>query len=455
MRHPLLAPDLSEIIAERQEDVLRDFFSGHHPADIAEMLDDLQPEEVRFVLGLLNGRERATVFSYLDAPLQDGVAGLMERTDLAALITFMSHDERADLIGRLPPERTEQILPLLAWAEREDIRRLGSYDEHTAGSVMTSDYVTLPADSTAAAALDRLRREAPDKETIYYCYVVDENRKLIGFVSLKDLILAPPGRLVGDIMQTSVVSVRVDENKDVAAKMLAEYDLIALPIVDADGKLVGIVTHDDVIDVIVEEATEDVQRMAGVEPLDESYLETPFVTLWGKRGFWLGILFVGEFLTATALGGYEEAFKRFPVLVLFIPLIISAGGNCGSQSATLITRALALGEVRPGDWLRIVWHESFMGLSLGLTLGLLGFLRAWFIPESARGDNIDAATLAVVVGLGVSVVVVCGNLAGATLPLILKRVGMDPALMSNPVVASLVDVTGIVAYFAIAEMLLM
>jgi magnesium transporter len=189
--------------------------------------------------------------------------------------------------------------------------------------------------------------------------------------------------------------------------------------------------------------------------LDAGYLETPFVTLWGKRGFWLGILFVGEFLTATALGGYEEAFKRFPVLVLFIPLIISAGGNCGSQSATLITRALALGEVSPGDWLRIVWHESFMGLSLGLTLGLLGFIRAWFIPETARGDQLDPAMLSVVVGLGVSVVVVCGNLAGATLPLILKQLKMDPALMSNPVVASLVDVTGIIAYFAIAEALLM
>jgi magnesium transporter len=454
MRHPLLAPDLRELINEGDEAALREFFAGHHPAETAELLDDLAPQEAAFVLNLLEGRERAAIFSYLDAELQDGIAETMERGGLAALLTYMSHDERADLVTRLQPERVEQIMPLLARAEREDIRRLSSYEEGTAGGVMTSDYALLPAEATAAAAIDKLRQEAPDRETIYYCYVVNDQRKLVGFVSLKDLILAPASRRVSEIMETDVVSARVDEDQQVAAQKLMEYDLIALPILDAEDRLVGIVTHDDVIDVIVDEATEDVYRMGGVSPLGESYLRTPFLTLWGKRGFWLAILFVGGFLTTSALANYEDVFEEIPALVLFVPLIISAGGNCGSQSATLITRALALDELAPSDWFRVLWHEILMGASLGLTLGLVGFARAWFVPTGAA-EQVDLFQLAEVVAIAVSVVVLAGNLVGALLPLALKRVGLDPALMSNPLVASMVDVTGIVAYFAIAKALML
>jgi magnesium transporter len=454
MRNPLLAPDLRELITERDEAGLREFFVGHHPAASAELLDDLRPEEVLFVLNLLDGRERSAVFSYLEPSLQDGVTGLMERRSLAALLTYMSHDERADLVSRLPKERVEQIMPLLAHAEREDIRTLASYGKGTTGAVMTSDYATLPAELTAAQALDRLRREAPDRETIYYSYVVDDQRRLIGFVSLKNLILAPPQRPISQIMQTDVVSATVDEDRELAAQKLMEYDLIALPVVDAQGRLVGIVTHDDVIDVIVDEATEDVYRLGGMEPLGDSYLRTPFATLWGKRGMWLAILFVGGFLTTTVLAIYEPVFQELPALVMFMPLIISAGGNCGSQSTTLITRALALGEINPGDWFRVLWHEILMGASLGLALGLVGFLRAYFTaPESLEG--IDPARLSMVVAMGVAVVVLWGNLVGALLPLLLKRGGFDPALMSNPLLASLVDVTGIVAYFAIAKAVLL
>lgn len=459
MRHPLLAPDLRELILERDEAGLREFFLGHHPADSAELLDDLAPDEVLFVLKLLDGRERAAVFSYLDPPLQEGVSGLMERPALAALLTYMSHDERADLVSRLPDEQVDQIMPLLAHAEREDIRTLASYREGTTGAVMTSDYATLPAESTAAQALDRLRHEAPDRETIYYCYVLDEQRRLIGFVSLKDLILAPPGRPISKIMQKDVVSATVDEDRELAAQKLMEYDLIALPVVDAEGRLVGIVTHDDVIDVIVDEASEDVYRLGGMEPLGDSYLRTSFASLWGKRGMWLAILFVGGFLTTTVLAHYEPVFEELPALIFFLPLIISAGGNCGSQSTTLITRALALGEINPRDWFRVLWYEALMGASLGLALAVVGFLRAYFTPAPdvlpAGGPYVDPIRLSLVVAAGVAVVVLWGNLVGALLPLILKRAGFDPALMSNPVLASLVDVTGIVAYFAIAKLVLL
>lgn len=454
MRNPLLAPDLREFVAERDEAGLRDFFQGHHPADAAELLDDLEADEVLFVLGLLAGRERAAIFDYLDKTLQEAIAQSMTDHDLAALVTYMSHDERADLMERLPTERTEHIYPLLARAEREDIRRLQSYADGTTGAVMTSDYATVPADETAAAAIDRLRHEAPDRETIYYCYVVDEERHLKGFVSLKNLILAPPYRRVSQIMQTEFVRARVDDEAESTAKRLAEYDLLAIPVVDHDDKLVGIVTHDDVIDVIVEEATEDVHRLGGVGPLEAAYLETKFVTLWRNRAFCLVLLFIAGFLTTTALAAFDADFQKVPALVLFIPLIISAGGNCGSQSATLITRAMALGELTPRDWFRVFGHELLMGASLGVVLGAVGFLRALVIPSDTYSDG-ELMRLAGTIGLAVSVVVLCGNLVGALAPLLLKRFGFDPALMSNPVVASLVDVTGIVTYFLIAQVVLL
>jgi magnesium transporter len=298
-----------------------------------------------------------------------------------------------------------------------------------------------------------LRQEAPDKETIYYCYVINEARKLVGFISLKDLILAPASRRVGEIMETDVVSARADEECESAARKLGEYDLLALPIVDAEDRLVGIVTHDDVLDFVVEAATEDVYRMGAVEPLGDSYLRTSFLTLWGKRGFWLAILFVGGFLTTSALTQFEHVYERTPALVLFLTLVISAGGNTGSQSATLVTRALALGELRPSDWFRVLAHETVMGLSLGFTLAAVGFMRAWFTPSSAI-EHTDLWRLAEVVALSIAVVVLIGNLLGALLPLLVKRMGFDPGLMSNPVMASLVDVTGTVTYFLIAQSML-
>ncbi|HWA98419.1 MAG TPA: magnesium transporter [Pirellulales bacterium] len=453
MRHPLLAPDLRELIVDQDKEALREFFAPHHPAESAELLEDLEPAEALFVLELLDGRARAAVLSYLNPQMQDGIASLMQRGDLAETLTYMSHDERADLVARLPHERVEQIMPLLARAEREDIRLLTAQQEGSAGAVMTSDYATLPAEATAAAALDKLRHEAPDRETIYYCYVVDEQRRLVGFVSLKDIILAPPSKRIVDIMQVDVVHGRVDEDREEIAKKLLEYDLIALPIVDQQDRMVGIVTHDDVADVLVDEATEDVQRLGGLTPLEEGYLDTPFLELWRKRVFWLAVLFAGGFLTTTALSSFEQVYEDVPALVLFMTLITAAGGNCGSQSTTLITRALALGELTPGDWLRVLGREILMGASLGLALAGAGFLRAWLTPRAATG-NVDIYRLSEVVAVSVAVVVLCGNLVGALLPLALKRVGLDPALMSNPVVSCLVDVTGIVGYFAIAEFML-
>jgi magnesium transporter len=328
------------------------------------------------------------------------------------------------------------------------------YQENTAGALMTTDYAWLPAQITVAEALDRLRLQAPDKETIYYVYVLDGHRRLLGVVSLRDLILASRQAVVRDIMEKEVVSVRVTDDREQVAKEIARYDLLAIPVIDEERRLVGIVTYDDVIDVVVQEATEDVHRMGAVEPLAENYLQADFVTVWRKRAFWLACLFVAELFTFTALAHFEDAIAAVVALSLFVPLCISTGGNSGSQAATLITRAMALGQVTLGDWLRVLRHELLMGLALGLTLGLIGFVRASLTPESVLG-NADRWTLALVIGQAVTVICLWGTLVGSMLPLLFRRLGVDPGIGSSPFVATFVDVTGIIIYFSIASVFLL
>ncbi len=248
--------------------------------------------------------------------------------------------------------------------------------------MMTTDYAWLPRDLSVAQAIEDLRKQASDKETIYYIYVLDENRRMLGFVSLRNLILAKPAAMVDDIMQPEVISVRVDADREEVVKTVRRYDFLAIPVVDEQHRLVGIITHDDAIDVVVEEATEDALHLGGVSAITESYLEAPFVTIWRKRAVWLACLFVAELLTFTALTQFETAMKAVVVLGMFLPLVISTGGNSGSQAATLITRALAVGDVKLTDWWRVLRHELLMGLALGSTLGVIGFGRAWLTPKS-------------------------------------------------------------------------
>ena len=451
MRNPLLAPDLRELVEEQDELGLRDFFNSHHPATAAELLEDLEPEEALYVLRQLDPRPRAELFSYLEAPLQDALVARMDREAVADLLTAMRHDERADLASRLPQERVDVILPLLARVEREDIRRLASYEEGTAGAVMTTDFATLPPEITAGASIDVLRQVAPDRETIYYCYVLDHDYRLIGFVSLKNLILAAPDRKIKDIMETQVVSASVDDDQEKVAQTLTRYDLLALPIVDADGRLLGIVTHDDVIDVMVEETTEDVHRMGAVGAMVENYLDTPFATVWWKRSVWLSCLFIAELATFTALSEFHDTIEAISVLALFVPLCISTGGNSGSQAATLITRALALGQLSPSDWFRVIRHELAMGIALGLTLGGIAFVRTALTKASVL-KGADRWDLTLTISSSVAAICLWGTLIGATLPILFRKMGIDPAFASSPFVATFVDVTGIIILFSFVHL---
>jgi magnesium transporter len=307
---------------------------------------------------------------------------------------------------------------------------------------MTTEYASLPANITVGEALQRLRNVAPDNEMIYYIYVVDDERHLLGFISLRDLILAKPSAVIGDLMERDVISVRGNDDREEAAKRLARYDFLAIPVVDEQNHLVGIVTHDDVLDVLREEAVEDVQRIGGVTPLRLSYLQTALFTLTWKRGIWLTILFFTALLTTFALKTYDQELLRWEWLVVFIPLVVSTGGNSGNQSATLIISALTTGDVTLKDWMHVVRRELIIGLLLGAGLSILGFGIALLHAPSAAE--------AIVVPVTILFVVTCGTLVGSLLPLVFRRIGLDPALMSNPFVAGIIDIVGIVIYMNVA-----
>lgn len=454
MVNPLLLPEIRLMIAEQDDQGLSEIMTELHPASIAEFAEGLSVEEAWELLSHSDVHRQAEVFPFFSPEKERELVEGLGRERMSKLLEAMSHDDRVDLLKRCDEGMVESLLPLIAKADREDIRRLLTFPEHQAGSVMTTDYATLPPDITVQEALNQLRQQAPDKETIYYVYVIDEARHLIGFVSLRDLILAKPHALIRDIMTEDVVTVRADQDQEEVARQLAKYDFLAMPVVDDQNRIVGIITHDDVLDVLEEEATEDALHMGGVAAMADSYLETPFATVWRKRAIWLSCLFVAELFTFTALAHYEEAIASVIALSLFVPLCISTGGNSGSQAATLITRAIALHHITPGEWWKVLRHELFMGLALGVTLGAIGFVRAAMTPESVLG-NADRWMLAIVIGQSVSAICLWGTLVGSMLPLVFRRLGFDPGYASSPFVATFVDVTGIVIYFSIAKVWLL
>jgi magnesium transporter len=460
MAHPLFSPEVRLMLEENNEAAMKELCDALHPATVAESLaEGFSVEEVWRILGHTSIENQATIFGYFPLERQVELVEGTGRQHMARLIEEMSPDDRADLLRRLPRPVADSLLRLVDEADRRDIATLVQYAEGTAGALMTTDYAWLPDNITAGEALERLRLQAPDTETIYYIYVVNEQRKLLGVVSLRDVLLKPRQVLVRDFMEKQIVTVKASDDRETVAQEMARYDLIAIPVVDDDNRLVGIVTHDDVIDVVVSEATEDLQRQAGVGPLAENYLEASFVKVWWHRAVWLAALFVAEMFTFNAMAFFDDAMKAVTVLALFVPLCLSTGGNSGSQAATLITRALALGQATTSAWMRVLRHEIAMGLVLGLTLGTIAVARTYLLTpahvlENPDGRVIGLHSLTLVIGLAVMSICLWGTLVGSMLPLVFKKLGVDPAMASSPFVATFVDVTGILIYFNIARMVL-
>jgi magnesium transporter len=450
MRHPLLVPDLRELIRDGEIAGLRDLFTEHHPGRVAEMMEDLEITEADAVFGVLPPRSRAEVLSYLDKDRQVQLVTAMTPKESAELLHLMSHDERASLVTRLDEEVVDLVLPFLAQAEREDIRRLASYEPGTAGAAMTTDYVTLPQHLAVRDALERLRHEAPDRETIYYCYVVDHQRRLIGFVSLKRLILSRRTALIEEIMQRDIIFARVETDQETVARQIDKYDLLAIPIVDASEMLVGIITHDDAMDILRQEQTEDMLAFGGVsrdtEAREETYWQARIVEAVRRRIGWLLFLFVAGFLTKYVSQFFKNVQLRLPDLIDFIPLMIGTGGNAGSQTVGTIIRGLALGEIQRSQAYRVLFREWLTGALLGAFLGCLGFVYTWILHRNVP--------FAGVIGLAILFICMWANSVGAVVPMLAKRFGIDPAVVSAPLISTLVDATGLIIFYTVAIILL-
>ena len=441
--NPILIPELRAMLAEGDVAGLREVAAELHPATAAEFTEGLDDRELWRTLEAAGVQRQAEIFPYYPLNRQVELVKAGDREHLGPLLEHMAPDNRADLLRALDPELVEEILPLVAKAERHDIRMLLSCPEGSAGALMTTEYASLPADVSAGEAIARLRSQAPDSESIYYIYVLDADRRLLGFVSLRDLILARPTALVSDLMQRDPISVRVEEPRERVVEKLARFDFIAIPVVDEHDRLVGIVTHDDVLDAVRQEATDEAQRIAAITPLGAGYLEAALVSMTWKRGVWLAILFATAAVTAMVLAKWRSPHAW---LVAFIPLVIASGGNSGNQSATLVITALSTGDCTLGDWPRILRRELILGLLLGGLLAIPGYLLAVvYAPTPAA---------ALVIPLTVAGVVLMGTLVGSTLPLLFRSLGLDPALMSNPFVSAIVDIVGIVLYTTIALLVL-
>lgn len=417
-----------------------------HPADAAAVLDDLEPWQIGDLLEKLDLSRRAAVFGYLKPEVQVALARLFDRQQLAELITEMDADDRADVFNNLSSDQQSALLPDLAHAEKENIRDLAAHAEGTAGALMTSEYATLARSLTAQAAIDVLRREAPNKETIYRAYVIDEDHRLIGAVRLSDLILAPADTLVEALMDRDPVTVGLNDPQEEVARKIARYDILAVPVTDEAGKLVGLVTHDDALDALEEEATEDFHKLGTVERLPGSVRDVRISTLYQKRVVWLALLVFGNLFSGAGIAYFEDTISAYVTLVFFLPLLIGSSGNAGAQAATLMVRALATGDVQMRDWRRLLGREIVVSMALGATMALAVSLIGIF-----RGGP----GVAVVVACTMVLVVVIGSLIGMSLPFLLHRLKLDPATASAPLVTTIADAVGVVIYFTIATAFLL
>jgi magnesium transporter len=451
-----VAPELLYLLAGDPAE-FAEVVAGMQPADIAEALHNLAPEGAARVLTALPFDVAVLV---LDEPELENRLEIMRVLDAPTCGNFlaaMSADQQAELFREMPEEERERLYPTLHPKAQEALRLLLRYPPESAGGIMTTEFLTVPTTWTVEEALQLIRRVGGAKETVYAVYVVDPtNGTLRHVVSLRELMLSDRSRRVVDLGSTrKVLTVSPRTDREDVAKLISKYDLLAVPVVDTDGRVLGIVTVDDVIDALVAETTEDVQKFGGMEALDEPYMEITLARMLRKRAGWLAALFIGEMLTATAMGYFEHEIARAVVLALFVPLIISSGGNSGSQATSLIIRAMALGEVRLRDWWRVALRELPSGLCLGAFLGVIGVFRILLWQAVGWYDyGPHYPKVALTVGVALLGVITFGSLAGSMLPFVLRRFGFDPASASAPFVATLVDVTGLIIYFTVALVIL-
>lgn len=438
----IMREEIHEIVGEGRIEDVRDFLAEQDPYDVAEYIEDLEPQQIAGIVHVLGDPLGPDAFQKLDIEVQVAALQVMPRLDGAKLIERMDPDERVDLIKALPDEVAERILPLIAQAKRNEIARLVTYEEGTAGSVMTTEYVAVDEELTVAEALSELRRIAPDRDTLYNVFVVDTSRLLVGVIPLKSLFVLPSLAVVKDVMKRDVKYVDATVDVEEVMRMVRDYDLVSVPVADGQQRLLGIVTIDDIVDVFEEEATEDMYHY-GAAGEHLRYLPTNPIRLARERVVWLILLTVAGFFSGWVIHRYQSMITSVFALAVFIPVINAAGGNAGTQASTVIIRGLATGEVALSDSLKIFWKEILVGLCVGVVVAIVGGIRGYWIENSFR--------LALTVGLAMVSVVTIATTLGAVLPLIFKRINLDPAVVSGPFIASILDIVALLIYLEIAK----
>ncbi|HET7534918.1 MAG TPA: magnesium transporter [Candidatus Didemnitutus sp.] len=449
-----LKAELSTLLAQKDASALKQKLAPWLPADLAPIVSELPVEQLAVLFRGCSKELAAATFSYLEHGAKHKLLKTLTQPQAAALLNELPPDDRTAFLNELPLDLAMQLIGLLTPEERKVAQDLLAYPEHSVGRMMTLDYVTVHPEWTVREALDYIRQHGIDRETLSVVFVVDDFGRLLDDIRVRRFLLADFDTPVRSLMDGNYTSLSPNDDREKALQVFRKYDRVALPVTTPEGKIIGIVTADDMLDVAAEEATEDIQKLGGSEALDEPYTTIALSRMVKKRASWLVILFLGEMLTATAMSYFEDEIAKAVVLALFVPLVISSGGNAGSQAATLVIRALALGEFRLRDWWKVMRRELAAGAALGVILGIIGFLRiaVWSMFSHIYGEH--WLLVATTVGIALVGIVLWGSLMGSMLPLILKRCGLDPATSSAPFVATLVDVTGLIIYFSVAFLIM-
>ncbi|HEU4575631.1 MAG TPA: magnesium transporter [Chitinophagaceae bacterium] len=459
LEQPSLREQFESIIQTEDKLAIRDFLNEQNISDVADLVYEY-PEYESQIVANMSVHRAASVFKILDFPTQQRIIQILPANTTAGLLNELPADDRTAFLEELPSNVVRELIKLLDTEERKITLSLLGYPENSVGRLMTPDYVYVYEHNTVAEVLETVRKVGKDSETIDVIYVINENGELLDDIRIREFILASPDKEVADLMDDRVIALNAYDDQEIASEVFKMNNRVALPVVSNSNKLLGIVTIDDILWVAGEEFSEDIQKIGGTEALEQPYLEIPFFTLIKKRVGWLIILFLSEMLTATAMAYFSDEIAKAVVLSIFVPLIMSSGGNSGSQASTLIIQALAMGEVTVADWWRVIRREVFSGIVLGSILGLIGFFRIFIWHLLMQHGVISDLygphwfLIGLTVGFSLIGVVLWGTLSGSMLPLVLKRAGADPAVSSAPFVATLVDVTGLVIYFSVAFMIL-
>lgn len=422
--------------------------SNMNAADVAEILDDLEVTDATVIFRLLPKDQAVDVFTYFDSEQQQDIIATSTDADVEYILKEIFFDDKIDMLEEMPANIVDKILEKSSPSERKLINQFLNYPEDSAGSIMTIEYCSVKKTLTVKEAMQRLKKVGLQRETIYTIYVVDDNRKLEGIVSLRELVIADDDTVIGDIMNKDVVYVNVYEDQEVVAGVIQKYDFVAVPVVDNEERIVGIITVDDVIDIIEQEATEDFQKMAALSPSEEEYLDTPAITLAKHRIAWLLFLMVSATLTGSILQRFEDYIAAIPALLIFIPMLMDTGGNAGSQSATLVIRGLAVGEIDPKDAFKVLWKEFQVSIMVGVVLAAVNFGRIRLLHPD------QDPKIAVTVSISVMFTIMLAKLVGGLLPIGAKKVKLDPAIMASPLITTIVDATSLLVYFAVARLML-